>query len=631
MKGIAGIVYPDVYQVDHLIFPMLDVIQNSLETQRDVHSYNNIQIGVTESKLAFNEKKTIVCGFHGNIFNVSEIHQELIKHGHHLIVNNHAEILVHAYELWGHKFLEKIDGDFSIMILDPNKERIILARDRIGKFPLYWFHNNNHFIFGSQLKALLSTGVIPQAPAPDALASYFYFGYLPQDITPIREVNKLLPGHFLQYNFNQSKTIEPYWSYSCFFEKQIRKHKNTIATDLDHLIVNSMKKRMPESEDLGCLISGGIGSASAAYYATKVAKNKSLQSFSLGFKEHNEEDVNIAESVAKSLGIGNQSRLITKDNFLDNLVKIVWHLDEPMADPNIVATWSLAELASSSVKHVISGMGCDELLAGHNRYTIQEQQVGHLTRLLQIPKPFINQLIVPLINKFNKPLALHILKQSRTNPWQYDYLSQNSLFEDKILKKVAPKLSGLFDPEVFLHKFHNLGRIRSNLASFMYFDVKTRLADCYTLQYHRLMQANGLVWNSPFLDQELIEFLASLADPDQLDVEDTAKFLKTLMKDVFPKSIIERQKVARPNLLSEWIEHPPILEVFQNLRYGTLVETGIISEEWLDHTLSSKEGRCRSFRYLWGILILEIWFQLFINQPITFKCPETSIQEMLIN
>ncbi|MEC7840124.1 MAG: asparagine synthase (glutamine-hydrolyzing) [Chlamydiota bacterium] len=630
MKGIAGIVYPDVYQVDHLIFPMLDVIQDNPNTQRDVHSFNNIQIGVSESKLAFNEKKTIVCGFHGNIFNARELYQNLINSGHHLASNNHAEILVHAYELWGHKFLEKIDGDFSIVILDPSKERILLARDRIGKYPLYWFHDNNHFIFGSQLKALLSTGVIPQAPAADALATYFYFGFMPQDITPIKKVNKLLPGHFLQYNFNQSKTIEPFWSYSSFFEQQIRKHNNTIAKDLDQLLITSTKKRLPEGNDIGCLISGGLGSATAAYYTKKVSGNRNIQSFSLGFKEHNEEDVEVANAVSNCLGINNQSCLITKDNFLKNIVQIVWHLDEPVADPNIVATWSLADLASKNVNNVFSGMGSDELLAGHNRYTKQEQQVGYLTRLLQVPKPIINQFLVPLINKAHKPFALRLLKQLRTNPWQFDYLTQNSLFEDRILKKVAPKLSGLFDPEVFLHKFHNLSRIKSTLASFMYFDVKTRLADCYILQYERLMQANGLVWNSPFLDQQLIEFLASLADPEQLDADETAKFLKTLMKDVFPKSIVERQKVTRPHLLSDWIEHPSILEVFQNLRYGTLVETGIISEEWLEKVLTSKEERKRSFRYLWSILILEIWFQLFINQPITYTHPKISIQELLV-
>ncbi|MEM1283432.1 MAG: asparagine synthetase B, partial [Chlamydiota bacterium] len=252
MKGIAGIVYPDVFQVDHLIFPMLDVLKSGSDTDRDIHTYNNIQIGTVDKKLAVNEKKTIIGGFDGTIYNLTALHQELEKNGYRFITDDPTEVLVHAYELWGAKFVDKIEGDFAIMILDPLKERILLARDRIGKKPLYWYHNNNHFIFGSQLKSLLATGLIPQAPAPDAISSYFYFGYTPQDLTPIQNVSKLLPGHLLQYNFNQSKTIEPYWSYSSYFENLSLKHPNTLSKLLATKLGDAVKGQMPSNREIGC-------------------------------------------------------------------------------------------------------------------------------------------------------------------------------------------------------------------------------------------------------------------------------------------------------------------------------------------------------------------------------------------
>lgn len=630
MKGIAGIVYPDVFQVDHLIFPMLDVLQSGNDTDRDIHTYNNIQIGTVQKKLAVNEKKTIIGGFDGTIYNTAALHQELVKHGYHFLTEDPTEVLVHAYELWGTKFIEKVEGDFAIMILDPLKERIILARDRIGKKPLYWFHSKNHFIFGSQLKSLLSTGIIPQAPAADAISSYFFFGYVPQDLTPIQHVNKLLPGHILQYNFNQSKTVESYWSYSSFFENPTHKHPNTLSKLLDAKLQDSVKKQMPTDTEIGCFVSGGLGSASIAYYLHKLRKGKNLHAYTVGFEEESIDDIEVANEVARTLDIEHNTRMITPDQFLDHMTEIVWHLDEPIADPNVIATWELSSLASRDVKHVFSGMGSDEFLAGHNRYTLKEQHIDIFSKSLELSKPFIYRFLVPIINMFYKPLAYRLLKESRTDPWQFEYLKQNALFPEHVMRKVSPKLAGLFDPEVFLHKFHHINRVKSSVSSFLYFDVKTRLADCYMLQYDRLTSAHQLSWQTPFLDRSLIEFLASIPEPESLTEDETASYLKRIMKEHLPPSVVQRAKRTRMNFLSSWIEKSAFHEICRQLEYGTLVETGIVSREWLNYVLATPERRINSFKYLWAIFTLEMWFQLFINRPIVPGVPDIPVNKLLI-
>lgn len=629
MNGIAGIVYPGVVQGERTMYSMLNVLQQGKETGRDLHMYNNIQVGSTGNRLALNEKKTIVCGFDGVIYNLPELHRLLIKQGRHPAAASTNELLVLAYEVWGIKFLQKIDGDFALMILDSSNKRIILARDRIGKKPLFWFHSNNHFIFGSQIKALLATGLVPQTAACDTLASYFYFGYLPQDMTPIKEVNKLLPGHYLQYNFNESKIIEPYWSYSSFFQNPIHQHKNTIATTVNAQLERSVVRRLGDDNTLGCFITGGLGSASIAYYVKKLAKNKEIKSYTVGFLDENEQDVEAARLVANRLGIHQEISYVTPSNFLDDLVNIVWHLDEPLADPQIVATWSLAKLASQGVQTVFSGMGSDELLAGHTRYTDEEQKLSLFSKLLHLPKPFIYQFVVPIINFINKPLSYRCMKYCRSDPWQFEYLKKNALFDQNTLDHASPMLSTLFDPEVFLHKFHNLSRIKSKISSYLYFDVKTRLVDNFILQYERLTQAHNLSWNTPFLDLHLIEFLASLPEPEHLIESETALFLKMLMKEILPPTVVERPKKNRPNFLSSWVNTPEMVEICRLLHKGTLVETGMISHKWLQHITESPEHRQKAFKYLWAVIVLEIWFQLMINHPISHEPPNKSVLELL--
>jgi len=630
MKGIAGIVYPDVFQINHLIVPLLETLKNKEGAISDSYSFKHIELGSVGSKLCTNEKKTITLSFDGVIYNQKNLHKELLRSGSPLIKTAQQDLIVAAYSQWGLDFLKHLDGDFALAILDQEKSKIILARDRIGKKPLYWFHDNHHFIFSSQLKGILATGAVPTAAALDALASYLFFSYIPQDMTPIRSINKLLPGHYLQFNFNGSKFIEPYWSYSSYFQKSVSDQKNSLLSHLNHLILESVKARLPEKRPVGCFLSGGLGSASIAYYMHKVLNDCQFPAFSVGFEGENDDDMHAASEVAEKLDLLHYSEEIKPTDFLNDLVKIIWYLDEPLADPNIMATWRLAKLAATKTHTVFSGMGSDELFAGHNRYTTQEQEFSTLSAVSQFSMQFLRALLIPFLNVFYKKGAFSLLRQSRTNPWQFDYLRQNALFSERELSKAAPRLAELFDPEVFLHKFHHLDRIKSTVSSFLYFDVKTRLPDCFILQYERLTAANNLEWHTPFLDPHLMEYVASLAEPESLAENETASFLKALMKPVFSSSFIQRPKKTRKTFLRNWLINSEMRDIFLLLKRGTLVEAGLISNRWLQCQIDQLQTSPYAFKYLWAVLILEIWFRLFINRSINLAPPDLSVKQLLL-
>lgn len=627
MDGVAGIVYPDIFQVNKLIVNMLDTLCHRGGEQADTHTYKNIQIGSSGHKISFNEKKTVVAVVDGSIYNRAALYHELLSRGYEGKIDDPLNILVHAYEFWGPTFLEKVDGDFAIVILDQAKERIILARDRIGIKPLYWYHDQGHFIFGSEIKALLATGIVPQTPALDALASYLYFGYIPQDMSPVLNVNKLLPGHYLQFNRNGSKTIHPYWSYSAHFKKNAAAPKSAIIKKLESLLLQSAKERLPANGNVGCFMSGGIGSASIAYFVKKAAEN--ITAFSVGFQGQDEEDIAAAKAFAENLNIPDVCAEITPANFLDDLVKIAWHLDEPIADPRVVATWRMAKLAQGKTEHVYSGIGVDELIASHTRYANGTRSAHPFAALMQSVTPVVSKVLAPVLNYIYKPGAFALLQQSRTNPWQFGYMRQNALFNEQMLAEASPMLAKYFDPEVFLHKFHQLYNIKSLVSSFLYFDVKTRLPDCYVMQYERLTAACGLEWRPPILDRKIVEYLAGLPDPKTLDASESSYYLKEMVRHIFPPSLVNLPKVAREQCLQSWAVSDDLYTLFQQLLNGTLVETGLVSEVWLRRVLETPERCAGAFQHLWAMLMLEIWFQLFINNPIQTKAPEMSAKELL--
>lgn len=624
MSGIAGIFYPDVFQVNHLIAPMLSTLEHRGKDVRDSYTFRNFQMGICGGKIAANEKKNLFCCLDGYIYNRKELINDLKNSGIEFPNENptDAALIIQCFELWGIDFISKLNGDFAIALFNQSTGELNLVRDRIGIKPLFWFHNQNHFIFASEIKAMLATGVVPQSLANDALCSYLYFGYIPQDLTPVVNVSKLLPGHFLSYSMHKSMLINSYWSLSYSFSANRHDELPTIIRNLDSLLTNSVKSRLPEEGPIGCFVSGGLGSACTAYYVEKLSNKIPVEAFTAGFQAHNDVDIAAASEVTKTLHIPHHVASLTPDDLIKDLDSIVWYLDEPFADPVAISSWYLAKIASGNATTAFSGMGSDELVAGHSRYSNAEEQTTFLTNSFSMLKELLKPILLPILKISRSSTAFKYLKKSRTNPWQFEYMQRSSLFDTNTLSQAAPKLVPLFNPETFLHKFHHLDRISSKVSALLYLDLKTRMVDCYVPQLERSCSANGIAWHAPFLDLKVIEYLVSLPEPDVITEGETGNYLKKLLQGVFPEKFLRRPKRTRQSFLSQWGNLPMINAPFKDLIHSSVVETGIISEAWIREKLNNLETSPTSFKLLWGVLILETWIQLFINKRITVKPPE---------
>lgn len=628
MNCIAGIVAPKLVQMSQTVHSMLNSEHHRCTTPFYIYSHKNIQIGGCQSATAFNKAKSIFCAIDGEINNCDSLAKDLN-------INSSisaSELLIKAYEAWGKSFLKKITGNFALVIVDQTKQQVILGRDRIGIKPLYWFDNNKYFIFASELKSLLATGIVPQTAAMDSLASYLYLGYIPQDMSAIEGVNKLLPAHFLQYNFDGTKFINSYWSYSSHFVNVSKSSSRQIVETLDHHLRKEIKQSLPQNPDeIGCLVSGGLGSATIAYYLKNEIQNNNFYAYSVGFsgEADSEADVEATRLLTDFLKIPHDAAFIKESSFIDDLVKINWYLDEPIADPLIINTWKLSQIASSHSKTVYSGMGCDELFAGHSRYTTREHRINFIKQLFQFTTRCLQKILIPFFQLFYQPLAFQLIKKSRTSPLLLDYLEHTAVFSKTEFLSASPKLAKIFDPEVFLHKFYRIYRIPSNVSSLLYFDVKTRLVDCYIHQFERLTRANSLNWKAPFLSQDIVEYMASLPEPNALEERKAAFYLKSLVKDILPRQIVDRPKRTRQHFLKQWIENEQLRNLYKKLSTGTLVDNGLISSKWINNQIESLRTDHSGFRRLWSVLQLEIWFRLFINRPIKSAPPDLSVFELL--
>lgn len=627
MSGICGIVFPDAYQAAPRLTPLLEALEPRGGPVSHQHSYKNANIGCCGSPLLSNRKKNLWCIFDGTLFNQERLIQRLKEAGRCIPPNFVPEdLLLLAYDVWSYEFLQEIEGDFAVAILDQEKNEILLARDRIGRKPLYWYHKGYTFVFASELKALMASRLIPQTPSDNAIASYLFFGFIPQDNTPIAEVTRLLPGHYLKLHLNHNMSIHNYWAYSSYFQGSIEQVEYDTPQELAQRVSVSLEKRIQKNNNsTSCLVSGGLGSASVAYF---LSTQQPTKAFSAAFQGQTEQDSQTATQICSTLQIEQQFSLIGPDKLLTTLPKILWHLDEPLADPNIVLTWHLAEMAAKWSPYTVSGMGSDELFAAHNRFLVTEQSLSPFMQLTEWFKPIFRTLFLQPLFWLWPKMGYEFLRKYPTNPLQAQYVNSNALLNIHTAKKAAPAIAHLFDLDIFLHRFYNISKAGTNMDAMLYLDVKTRLVDLYIMQYDRLTACHKLHWTSPFLSKDLLEFAAPLIRGG-LQKETESSLLQLMLANIFSPAIVNRKKTSRPNLLNQWVEHPQLFSVFSALKNGTLTKSGMINRLWIESLLAKNNKTPNRFLSLWSILCLEIWYRIYIDQPIQTTPPSLSTQEFI--
>ena len=618
MPNLAGIFYPDLFQVNKLVEHISPLFPES--TQFQSMRYKNLELGGWNAPIVSNERKTLYAMLDGKILNAKELKGELIQLGFHFKGDDDAEVLLHAYSAWQEDCIKRLNGPFTLAILDTKKEQLLLSRDRIGQKTLYWSDQGDYWLFSTQMKGLLATGLVAQNPSLTAFATFLHFGFVPQELSLIHDVHKLLPGNTLTVNLKKEYQITQYFSLSQAYDNTHSMSKEHAIEELGETMKQATDQVLIPDEKLGVITSSNLGSTSLNWFLSHQGMREKIDSYDAAFDSIT---LNESKQIADELNLNHQSEQIDLNEAISHLPEIIWNLDEPVSDPYLLRTWALAKLGKNS-SYAIAEHGWKELFAAHSRY-FSHSELGarppFAHTLANLPKQLRDHLLLPSLRLFHLPYRFNILRNVDINRELVNFLLSSGLFQENARKNASPALKNYFNIEVFSQRFHRLTNLSDMQISSIYFDLKTSLPNLHLHQYDQLFSCNQTQVLSPFLDNGVIDLLTA--------VPNEYLFQGNLLEQLLHKLNPNLSTTSHPRSYVMWSHSKQLRQLFSSLEKGRLVEEGLISKKWIQKQASYPTLTDLAFKQLWSVLTLEIWFRLFINRPIGKQRADVSVGELL--
>ena len=557
-----------------------------------------------------NEDETVWAVQNGEIYNFKKLKNNLEQKDHKFYSNTDTEVLVHLYEEYGENFVDYLDGMFACAIWDLKNKKLIIARDRLGVKPLYYWFKNKHLIFASEIKSILQYEEVKREINHEGLSQFVTYAYTIDGQTLLKDINELLPGHKLTYDLLE-KTIEvkKYWD--------LKLEKNTFSENenfekVKKLLEDAVEKRRISDAPLGALLSGGLDSSVMVAILNKFSE-KPIKTFTTGFGNDLDE-FEEAKIVAEHCGTDHNEIMIDFSDLTKSLPKILWHMELPFGRPSILSNYMVSKEIKKFVTVAYTGEGSDELFGGYNRYL-----------------PFVKD-----SNFFQKTKNYEAV----TSGFFKDETMRSEIFSDNVLKH----LKNNNHPSVV---FKNLLKRNSEygvLNNVLYFELKTEIPGAQTWRIDRTASAHAIELREPFLDYKLIEYTASV--PDNLKINPDKEFTKKYLlqkigTDLLPEKIVKRKKFPWGIPFYEYfrVEFLPIAktlieESIRNKRSYLNTDSlkiNSLSQRILNAKIENskeKEIDDNILRQTLFLFNLEMWYKMFIESD-NFKNPNLSLNSYL--
>ncbi len=461
-----------------------------------------------------NEFGTIWLIANGEIYNYKELRKELESRGHRFISNSDNEVIIHLYEEYGIKLLDKLDGMFAFSIVDTVNKKVFVARDIYGIKSLFYKSNDNYFGFASEIKSLYQ--IVDNTKVDiDSLSYFLTFNYIPAPYTLFEGIKELLPGHYIKIKYDTREvSINRYYKLNLKKrERRYFKDKQEVFNHFEFLLNNAVKKRLMSDVDFGVFLSGGLDSSTISYFMRNNIGDK-IKAYSVGFEDDSYDEVEDARIVSEHLSLDHKIFTV-KNNFpVEDVIKLIWYADKPIGDSSIIPFYYVSQKASQEVKMVLSGDGGDEVLAGYETY-----QAYYLHKFYRKVPDFLKERVVlPFVSSL-KPKFKRLTFEQKIKrfvsfakfDWRKSHILWRSIFTEEEKKKVLKEdvvkkitdISGTDYPLTFFPE-------ENSLNSLLEFDFCFYLPNDMLYKVDSASMANSLEVRVPFLDKELVEFLFSL-------------------------------------------------------------------------------------------------------------------------
>lgn len=512
----------------------------------------------------FNIQKTQCIVFNGEIYNHRELKNELEFKGYKF-KSNHSdtEVILNGFEEWGVNVLNRLNGMFAFAIYVPQKKYFFLARDRFGEKPLYYFHNNNNFVFSSDLKSLKLHFKVSNSISSLSLQKYLAYGYIPSPLTIYNKIYKLPAGHFLEYEFNKSKTsIKKYWDFKIEPDNKYLKYSaNEVSEHLEKLLSTSVKSRMNADVPLGFFLSGGLDSSLLVALANKFSKKSKIKTFSIGFENKSFDESRFSEQVSNFLNTDHYKKIFSEKDLLNLVNEVLNKIDEPIADPSLLPSYLISKFAKKNVNTVITGDGADELFGGYAPFkAIKPSKVYS-----KIIHPAIHKILLNLVNtipvshsymsldfKIKRSLKGLSYPSNLWNPIWMSHLCKNEI-EDLLMQTV--NLEEIYSEAIEIwNAIDNKDEIDKSLE----FYTKLYLTDNILVKIDRTSMMNSLECRAPYLDNDVVEFARKLPNKFKVFRNETKFILKKTAEKSLPKNIIYKKKQGFSIPIGQWFKEGTI-------------------------------------------------------------------------
>jgi asparagine synthase (glutamine-hydrolysing) len=558
-----------------------------------------------------NEDGSVVVVFNGEIYNYQSLIPELQALGHVFHTRSDTEVIVHAWESWGERCVERFRGMFAFALWDRNRETLFLARDRLGVKPLYYaMLPKGLLLFGSELKSLMRHPQLERELDPCAVEEYFALGYVAEPRSIFRNVHKLPPGHLLV-----AKRGEPlpapreYWDIRFTLSNRIS--LNDAVAELDHRLQESVRLRMIAEVPLGAFLSGGVDSSAVVATMAGVSATP-VNTCSIAFDDPAFDESQYAREVAERYHTNHRSEMVKSEEFalLDELATIY---DEPFADSSALPTYRVCQLARKHVTVALSGDGGDESFGGYRRYRLHMME-ERLRRLLPlgVRKPLFGALgrVYPKADWAPRPLRAKTTFESLSRDCVQAYLHSVSIVRDDLRSQLfSPalrrQLGGYQVEEVFQRHARRAGTDDS-LAMVQYLDMKTYLVGDINTKVDRASMAHSLEVREPLMDHPLLEWLGSLPSDLKVQGNEGKYLLKRAMEPRLSQEILYRPKMGFSTPLARWFRGPLRDRVRAAVLGESLAQTGMFERRTLQHLVDAHQSGLRDYSApLWTLLMFD--------------------------
>jgi asparagine synthase (glutamine-hydrolysing) len=580
-----------------------------------------------------NEDGSIWIVYNGEIYNHRLLREMLEEKGHIFRTNSDTEVIVHLYEEFGERCVGKLRGMFAFAIWDENQQKLILARDHLGQKPLFYSQIGHDFWFASEIKSILAGNSQKREMDLESLHHYLSLRFIPSPRTMLQGIQKLPAGHFLVL-FDGKIERHRYWALS--FRQNSNLSESDIIDAIRERLVQTVKSHLISDVPIGAFLSGGLDSSMiVALMANEI--EEPFKTFSIGVNEQDFDELPYARIVAEHYRTEHFEHRVNLD-LMASIPQMIWYLDEP-SDPIAACQFQAASLAAQHVKVVLGGDGGDELFGGFDRY----RGVGYVGNYARIPNFARQHLIGPLINWLpenftykSKTQQLRWMHQLSFLPglaerysgatlfFRFDHKGKQDLFAPHLWDRVREIDSGLV-----ITNEYNRSDAEDPFGKMLYADYMTRLTEHSLMLTDRMTMAHGLELRSPFLDHELVEFMAAVPSNLKINGRNLKSVLRKIAIDYLPEPIVKRSKQGFMFPVAYWFQNSLSEFLSSFLSNSHFVQTGIFEKEQVlqlinEHCQNKFDHHVR----LWMLLNLEIWHQLVIENR-QVKDVTENIQEHL--